>query len=144
MAAGASFKKNSQCDRTSGIAGRAVGRQRRATETRGAAACCSSGSKAIRVARNDGYLASLDRICGSRSACGGLGRAVATVHSKTHERHCQEMIMALRPCFTAARRVHMPLATHSELAVLMGFFFQAEDGIRDGTVTGVQTCALPI
>src|SRR5689334_23809473 len=25
-----------------------------------------------------------------------------------------------------------------------GFFFQAEDGIRDGTVTGVQTCALPI
>src|SRR5688572_33253415 len=25
-----------------------------------------------------------------------------------------------------------------------GFFFQAEDGIRDLTVTGVQTCALPI
>src|SRR6267143_1296954 len=24
------------------------------------------------------------------------------------------------------------------------FFFLAEDGIRDGTVTGVQTCALPI
>src|SRR5207248_4586296 len=24
------------------------------------------------------------------------------------------------------------------------FFFQAEDGIRDRTVTGVQTCALPI
>src|SRR5579862_4083877 len=24
------------------------------------------------------------------------------------------------------------------------FCFQAEDGIRDGTVTGVQTCALPI
>src|SRR5690625_7919595 len=26
----------------------------------------------------------------------------------------------------------------------MFFFFQAEDGIRDGHVTGVQTCALPI
>src|SRR5690348_18243721 len=26
----------------------------------------------------------------------------------------------------------------------MAFFFQAEDGIRDGRVTGVQTCALPI
>src|SRR6266487_1753956 len=27
----------------------------------------------------------------------------------------------------------------------LGFvFFQAEDGIRDGRVTGVQTCALPI
>src|SRR6266481_8372550 len=28
--------------------------------------------------------------------------------------------------------------------VMFFFFFQAEDGIRDGTVTGVQTCALPI
>src|SRR2546430_16175729 len=27
---------------------------------------------------------------------------------------------------------------------LLDFFFQAEDGIRDLTVTGVQTCALPI
>src|SRR2546430_7942225 len=26
----------------------------------------------------------------------------------------------------------------------IGFFFQAEDGIRHLTVTGVQTCALPI
>src|SRR5689334_24264310 len=29
-------------------------------------------------------------------------------------------------------------------AFIFFFFFQAEDGIRDGTVTGVQTCALPI
>src|SRR2546430_6983182 len=28
--------------------------------------------------------------------------------------------------------------------VVFFFFFQAEDGIRDLTVTGVQTCALPI
>ena len=27
---------------------------------------------------------------------------------------------------------------------LIFFFFQAEDGIRDHCVTGVQTCALPI
>src|SRR5699024_12348519 len=27
---------------------------------------------------------------------------------------------------------------------MMSFFFQAEDGIRDRNVTGVQTCALPI
>ena len=27
---------------------------------------------------------------------------------------------------------------------LVVFFFQAEDGIRDHCVTGVQTCALPI
>src|SRR5256886_12824265 len=30
------------------------------------------------------------------------------------------------------------------LHYLSFFFFQAEDGIRDLTVTGVQTCALPI
>src|SRR5690606_40669850 len=30
------------------------------------------------------------------------------------------------------------------LAFLLFFFFQAEDGIRDFHVTGVQTCALPI
>src|SRR5256886_10516051 len=29
-------------------------------------------------------------------------------------------------------------------AIVFFFFFQAEDGIRDLTVTGVQTCALPI
>src|SRR5256885_3509583 len=31
-----------------------------------------------------------------------------------------------------------------DITVLMFFFFQAEDGIRDYKVTGVQTCALPI
>src|SRR5690606_40575929 len=30
------------------------------------------------------------------------------------------------------------------LVVIFFFFFQAEDGIRDFHVTGVQTCALPI
>src|SRR5205085_6268726 len=30
------------------------------------------------------------------------------------------------------------------ICFLFVFFFQAEDGIRDLTVTGVQTCALPI
>src|SRR5690625_7199089 len=30
------------------------------------------------------------------------------------------------------------------MLLLFLFFFQAEDGIRDGHVTGVQTCALPI
>src|SRR5690554_7171039 len=30
------------------------------------------------------------------------------------------------------------------LFLLLFFFFQAEDGIRDADVTGVQTCALPI
>src|SRR5207249_8727433 len=30
------------------------------------------------------------------------------------------------------------------IVVCVFFFFQAEDGIRDRNVTGVQTCALPI
>src|SRR5260370_321829 len=29
-------------------------------------------------------------------------------------------------------------------SIVTMFFFQAEDGIRDSSVTGVQTCALPI
>src|SRR2546430_3510625 len=33
-------------------------------------------------------------------------------------------------------------AVHQRIGLV--FFFQAEDGIRDLTVTGVQTCALPI
>src|SRR6267378_7252775 len=40
-----------------------------------------------------------------------------------------------------------PLALTTPIAAFNGglfFFFQAEDGIRDLYVTGVQTCALPI
>src|SRR5258706_16117855 len=33
---------------------------------------------------------------------------------------------------------------HFPFHALFFFFFQAEDGIRDWSVTGVQTCALPI
>src|SRR5690606_39343816 len=33
---------------------------------------------------------------------------------------------------------------HVQCRVVVFFFFQAEDGIRDFHVTGVQTCALPI
>src|SRR5256886_12618508 len=33
---------------------------------------------------------------------------------------------------------------YSQVVLSFVFFFQAEDGIRDLTVTGVQTCALPI
>src|SRR2546430_2912944 len=36
------------------------------------------------------------------------------------------------------------VARDTEVIEFCFFFFQAEDGIRDLTVTGVQTCALPI
>src|SRR2546429_4398226 len=32
----------------------------------------------------------------------------------------------------------------NDTTIVLYFFFQAEDGIRDVAVTGVQTCALPI
>src|SRR5215510_4788495 len=45
-----------------------------------------------------------------------------------------------RPVAKAATGAHLePTATAGRF-----FFFQAEDGIRDGHMTGVQTCALPI
>src|SRR5690625_5404943 len=37
-----------------------------------------------------------------------------------------------------------PTRRYEHLRLEFIFFFQAEDGIRDGHVTGVQTCALPI
>src|SRR5207245_5305697 len=45
-----------------------------------------------------------------------------------------------------APSVYIAMLTTHTLSFLFFFFFffQAEDGIRDATVTGVQTCALPI
>src|SRR2546422_2183608 len=40
--------------------------------------------------------------------------------------------------------VSVVLSSAQYVIVLVFFFFQAEDGIRDVAVTGVQTCALPI
>src|SRR5256885_4951312 len=37
-----------------------------------------------------------------------------------------------------------PTSRMTSMSVILCFFFQAEDGIRDYKVTGVQTCALPI
>src|SRR5688572_31227305 len=39
---------------------------------------------------------------------------------------------------------YINMITVLAVATKLFFFFQAEDGIRDLTVTGVQTCALPI
>src|SRR2546430_645289 len=48
--------------------------------------------------------------------------------------------------FGARRRVesHGDMSGRLRVRGCGFFFFQAEDGIRDLTVTGVQTCALPI
>src|SRR5256885_3639796 len=44
---------------------------------------------------------------------------------------------------SATRTVPRHVTTREPICSLF-FFFQAEDGIRDYKVTGVQTCALPI
>src|SRR2546430_5362269 len=44
----------------------------------------------------------------------------------------------------AQRIIEVPVLCRVTTSGLFFFFFQAEDGIRDLTVTGVQTCALPI
>src|SRR5258706_11756283 len=51
------------------------------------------------------------------------------------------MLVAVRE--QAELAVAVPLLV-PEKSVKFFFFFQAEDGIRDWSVTGVQTCALPI
>src|SRR5256885_3677465 len=45
-------------------------------------------------------------------------------------------------CRFRLHRLSLPVALAAPIMFL--FFFQAEDGIRDYKVTGVQTCALPI
>ena len=41
-------------------------------------------------------------------------------------------------------KISVILVCIKKISFLVCFFFQAEDGIRDWSVTGVQTCALPI
>src|SRR2546430_9334831 len=51
-------------------------------------------------------------------------------------------IGSVDPNFARWVRNRLRLSSRGDMCFF--FFFQAEDGIRDLTVTGVQTCALPI
>src|SRR2546430_3413745 len=54
------------------------------------------------------------------------------------------LLRTFRPTDTPRTSSLLLLPNKARLARRGFFFFQAEDGIRDLTVTGVQTCALPI
>src|SRR5688572_26760077 len=54
------------------------------------------------------------------------------------------MRMSRRRPSASAGRPALAMPVYASFVLLVFFFFQAEDGIRDLTVTGVQTCALPI
>src|SRR6266542_1793934 len=45
---------------------------------------------------------------------------------------------------TTAKRTFKSIISVKDQSIIVIFFFLAEDGIRAATVTGVQTCALPI
>src|SRR2546430_7755981 len=49
-----------------------------------------------------------------------------------------------RPTYICYYSNFQNIPTRTSCVCHFFFFFQAEDGIRDLTVTGVQTCALPI
>src|SRR5205823_6439414 len=48
------------------------------------------------------------------------------------------------PVWFALSLLRFRLPSRLPMMFILCFFFQAEDGIRDKLVTGVQTCALPI
>src|SRR5258706_8716128 len=72
------------------------------------------------------------------------------LHDRTHLAHATSVALLLDKSDGIGRR-HVRLLDsaclpYSSWILLKSciFFFQAEDGIRDWSVTGVQTCALPI
>src|SRR6266702_1599151 len=83
-----------------------------------------------------------------------VGKECRSRWSPYHEKKKMETLAQRHPeafqrlvHYTAAMRYLIDVFAHSRFLtdeVLNVFFFQAEDGIRGGHVTGVQTCALPI
>src|SRR5256885_4837841 len=70
---------------------------------------------------------------------------------RPHDRRCREgknplLFRSGKKEFTTRSRaqVKQNVQKYELLRQYFIFFFQAEDGIRDYKVTGVQTCALPI
>src|SRR5258706_9857104 len=72
-----------------------------------------------------------------------LTRPTSTVLPPALTISCRAVASLARTRPASVRRVQ-PRASMSASVAPHGFFFQAEDGIRDWSVTGVQTCALPI
>src|SRR2546430_6019098 len=76
---------------------------------------------------------------------------IAAAQPQTPEARCDaalaQMPISDHPRLVAVfESTALEVAAWHESGLMPGhvFFFQAEDGIRDLTVTGVQTCALPI
>src|SRR2546427_7501244 len=78
----------------------------------------------------------------------GFTRLASEVHqfkAPFDERFRDMMVSTTEHLMNCGFRVVYGYTQSDEISLLFHpFFFQAEDGIRDLTVTGVQTCALPI
>src|SRR5438445_520778 len=89
------------------------------------------------IRESSGYSDCLDRI----SARGGETRPLATYRLQFNRNFRFEEARQLVGYMHALGVSH---CYASPILKARAFFFQAEDGIRDIGVTGVQTCALPI
>src|SRR5690348_1003240 len=69
--------------------------------------------------------------------------AIAAYQLGAESNLLQKPVLEVAVLFQSHHKEHAG-ALEATIVKLGGFFFQAEDGIRDGRVTGVQTCALPI
>src|SRR5256885_12232601 len=70
----------------------------------------------------------------------GLGGKSAADKGKDN----RDYLAAAFPELNAGERAGADASSTGMVDAGFDFFFQAEDGIRDYKVTGVQTCALPI
>src|SRR3982751_6734349 len=80
---------------------------------------------------------------GAANATGGAERIDVSVVVPTYNRASRLELFSSRRPHTRSDRDWSSDVCSSDLYTTL-FFFQAEDGIRDLIVTGVQTCALPI
>src|SRR5438132_48102 len=97
-------------------------------------------------AGSDSGAAALRRRRARRWALGGRGRvrcARYSVEDLERGKTAGSLAGLVRQIAAENRQCTATAAARSNASTSL-FFFQAEDGIRDHCVTGVQTCALPI
>src|SRR5437762_1428071 len=82
--------------------------------------------------------------CGGARAAHRVGSAAATARPPCTADVAHAHIAGNDIHYTCARTGRGSRRPSRRLTRRPGFFFQAEDGIRATSVTGVQTCALPI
>src|SRR5256885_372800 len=94
-------------------------------------------------------------VCGPRGSCPSSGaptiEAEPMLCRLTKPKRCCLRLISIRVIREQERKMWARIALtfrllpkRPEKNIEKFFFFQAEDGIRDYKVTGVQTCALPI